>query len=92
MGALSHDVIHGLDITEPLGLTSAPTERMALILKSAGDRNLAHFGVDLDGIQLVATDADVALGSGKVRRMPVKDMLLVVTGRRELADVPGVSA
>ena len=24
-GALSHDVIHGLDVTEPLGLTAAPT-------------------------------------------------------------------
>jgi uncharacterized protein (TIGR03083 family) len=44
-GALSHDVIHGLDITEPLGLPAPPPERIATVLRAAGPRNLAYFGV-----------------------------------------------
>jgi uncharacterized protein (TIGR03083 family) len=31
-GALSHDVIHGLDITEPLGLPRTPVKRVELVL------------------------------------------------------------
>lgn len=87
-GALSHDVIHGLDVTEPLGLPAAPPSRLALVLDAAGRRNLAYFGVDLEGTRLVGTDADVSVGEGSIRRMPVKDILLVVTGRRPMVDVP----
>lgn len=83
-GALSHDVIHGLDITEPLGLPAAPTERIALVLGNAGPKNLDYFGVSLNGTRFVATDADFAIGEGTPRSMPVKDILLVVTGRRAL--------
>ena len=60
-GALSHDVIHGLDVTEALGLPASPTDRIALALASAGPRQLKYFGVDLKGRRLTATDAD-ALG------------------------------
>ncbi|GAA5126937.1 maleylpyruvate isomerase family mycothiol-dependent enzyme [Haloechinothrix salitolerans] len=88
-GALSHDVIHGLDVTEPLGLDGPPPSRIELVLRHAGKRNLDHFGVDLGGTQLAATDADIAVGDGATRRMPAKDVLLVVTGRRALAEVPG---
>ncbi len=83
-GALSHDVIHGLDITEPLGLPPAPPERIALVLRNAGPKNLAFFGVDLAGRRLAATDADVAVGEGEETSLPVKDILLGVTGRRPL--------
>ncbi|GAA5123897.1 maleylpyruvate isomerase family mycothiol-dependent enzyme [Pseudonocardia adelaidensis] len=86
VGALSHDVIHGLDITEPLGLPAPPAERIAAVLRGAGPRNLDYFGVRLDGTRLVATDADVSIGDGSPVRMPVKDVLLVVTGRRALTD------
>jgi uncharacterized protein (TIGR03083 family) len=85
-GALSHDVIHGLDFTEPLGLPAPPTERIAAVLRGAGPRNLDYFGVRLHGTRLVATDADVVIGDGSPVRMPVKDVLLVVTGRRALTD------
>lgn len=84
-GALSHDVIHGLDMTEPLGLPASPAERVALVLRNTTARNLRYFGVDLDGSKLVATDADVAIGEGTEVRLPVVDLLLVVTGRRTLA-------
>jgi len=82
----------GLDITEPLGLPAPSDDRIALVLESATPRSLKYFGVDLDGMRLVATDADVSMGEGTVHRLPVKQMLLVVTGRRPLTEVPGRAA
>lgn len=88
-GALSHEVIHGLDITEPLGLPAPPPARIALVLGSAGPRNFDYFGVDLAGTRLEASDAEATVGGdeGDPRRMPAKDILLVVTGRRALGPV-----
>lgn len=86
VGAISHDVIHGLDITEALGLPGPPPERVALILREAQAKNLKHFGVDLRGHQLVGTDARAAVGQGTTVEMPVADILLVITGRRPLTD------
>lgn len=81
-GALSHDVIHGLDATEPLGLPAPPAGRVALVLASTGPRQLRYFRVDLHGQRLTATDADISIGDGpNVVPMTVKDILLVVTGR-----------
>ncbi|HTU76391.1 MAG TPA: maleylpyruvate isomerase family mycothiol-dependent enzyme [Trebonia sp.] len=80
--ALSHDVIHGLDATEPLGLPASPADRIALVLGSTGPRQLRYFGVDLQGRRLTATDADVSVGDGaNVVPMTAKDILLIVTGR-----------
>jgi uncharacterized protein (TIGR03083 family) len=85
-GALSHDVIHGLDATEPLGLPGPSADRIALVLASTGPRQLRYFGVDLHGQHLTGTDADVSVGAGaNVVPMTAKDILLVVTGRRPLA-------
>ncbi|GLY69214.1 maleylpyruvate isomerase family mycothiol-dependent enzyme [Amycolatopsis taiwanensis] len=81
-GALSHDTIHGLDITEPLGLPSPPVERLALVLAATNARSLSHFGIDLTGVQLRATDADVRLGDGEPIDLPAKDILLAISGRR----------
>lgn len=81
-GALSHDVIHGLDITEPLGLPRPPADRIGLVLAGAGPRQLAFFGVDLTGRRLVATDTDLTLGDGPVvTELPAADILLAVAGR-----------
>lgn len=84
--ALSHEVIHGLDITEPLGLPAPPAERIGLVLDGSGSSGLAYFGVDLAGRKLVATDADAAVGEGEQLRLPAKDLLLIVTGRKALAE------
>lgn len=98
VGALSHDVIHGLDITEPLDLPAPPPSRIALVLASAGPRNISYFGVDLAGTRLVATDADLTIGGdgkngdGTPVQLPAKEILLVVTGRRKLADIPEAHA
>ena len=84
-GALSHDVIHGLDFTEPLGLPSPPAERLALVLGSGTAQQLKYFGVDLGGRRLTATDSEAVVGEGStVVAMTSKDMLLAVTGRRPL--------
>lgn len=87
VGALSHDVIHGLDITEPLGLPPAPAERIKLVLEQAGAKNLAYFGTDLTGIRFVATDADLTMGTGpREVRTSAREILLTVTGRQQSPD------
>jgi uncharacterized protein (TIGR03083 family) len=90
-GALSHDVIHGLDITEALGLPRVPTDRVRHVLDSAGPRALAFFGTNLTGLRLVATDTDLSLGAGpEVIELPAVDLLLHVTGRLALDGRNGV--
>lgn len=84
--ALSHDVIHGLDITEALDLPPAPASRIATVLSHSRPRALAYFGVDLTGLELRATDAEFRLGTGDVVELPVKDILMTVTGRRPVPD------
>jgi uncharacterized protein (TIGR03083 family) len=82
-GALSHDVIHGLDVTEPLGLPAAPADRIALVLGSMRPKHLRYFGVDLEGRRLNATEADVSVGTGPhAVPMTAREILLTVTGRR----------
>ncbi len=82
LGALSHDVIHGLDVAVPLGLDDdASPERIALVLGSMQPRNVRYFGVDLDGVELQATDLDWSLGSGAPVRGRARDLRLAVCGR-----------
>lgn len=81
-GALSHDVIHGLDVTEALGLGRVPADRVKHVLDAAGPRALAYFGADLDGVRLVATDTEIVVGEGpRTVELPAVDLLLRVTGR-----------
>src|SRR5918995_4786409 len=69
VGALSHDVIHGLDITVGLGLDRlVPPERVGLVLAGIKPKNIAFFGVDLDGVELRATDLDWRYGAGEPLR------------------------
>ncbi len=83
--ALSHDVIHGLDITEPLGLPAPPADRIALVLNATTIRQARYFEVDLRRHRLIATDADASIGTGPTRvQLPVRDILLTVTGRRPM--------
>src|SRR5690348_10819066 len=83
-GALAHDLIHGLDITVPLGLTvpQVPAERLRPVLPaSLDDRSVKFFGVQLDGIELRASDMDWTLGSGAPLNGTAADLLLVLCGR-----------
>src|SRR4051812_32989011 len=75
LGALSHDVIHGLDVSTPLGLDShASPQRVGLVLAGLRPKNIAFFGVDLDGIALQATDIDWSCGSGQPVRGRAQDL------------------
>ena len=82
-GALSHEVIHGLDITVALGLGRVvPPERLRLVLDGLRPRNVAFFGADLSGVELEATDLDWSYGTGDPVRGRAQDLLLVICGRR----------
>jgi hypothetical protein len=82
-GALSHDVVHGLDITVPLGIDRrVPEQRLRIVLDGLGTKGIRHFGVDLDDIQLQADDLDLTFGSGTPLSGAAQDLLLVVCGRR----------
>jgi uncharacterized protein (TIGR03083 family) len=82
-GALSHDVIHGLDITVGLGLDRrVPPQRVAMVLTGMRPKNIAYFGTDLTGVALQATDLDWSYGSGTPVRGLAQDLLLLLCGRR----------
>lgn len=81
-GALSHDVIHGLDMTVALGIDRrVPTERLQVVLAGLSDKHLKYFGTDLTGIQLRADDLDWTFGSGQPLSGHAQDLLLAVCGR-----------
>jgi uncharacterized protein (TIGR03083 family) len=83
-GALSHDLIHGLDITWPVSADYAIPERaMTTVLDAitkTGDRTL--FGFPLDGIEVAATDLDWSAGTGKRLSGRSRDLLMLLAGRR----------
>lgn len=83
-GALSHDVIHGLDITVALGIDRrVPADRLRIVLPDdSASKSVRYFGVDLTGIELRADDLDWSLGSGEPLHGIGQDLLLVVCGRR----------
>ncbi|MEV4482768.1 maleylpyruvate isomerase family mycothiol-dependent enzyme [Micromonospora coxensis] len=82
-GALSHDVIHGLDVTVGLGTDRrVPPERVAAVLAAMSPRSIRFFGADLTGVRLEATDLDWQFGAGTPLRGLAQDLLLVVCGRR----------
>lgn len=83
--SLSHDVIHGLDITVPLGMAGPADECLLPVLSDAPKRS-GYFGVDLSGMRLRATDLDWTHGSGEEKAATGVDHLLFLTGRRPLAD------
>jgi uncharacterized protein (TIGR03083 family) len=84
VGALTHDVIHGLDITVALGIDrKVPADRLAIVLDSiTAAGSLKFFGTSLDGIQLRADDTGWSFGSGTPVTGAAQDLALVVCGRR----------
>ncbi|MEV6306633.1 maleylpyruvate isomerase family mycothiol-dependent enzyme [Actinoplanes sp. NPDC051861] len=82
-GALSHDVIHGLDISVALGLDRrVPLDRLRVVLGGMTAKSVAYFGAGLDGVSLRATDLDWTFGEGAPVRGAAQDLLLVVCGRK----------
>jgi uncharacterized protein (TIGR03083 family) len=87
VGALTHDVIHGLDITVPLGIgRRVPEDRLRAVLAAvAVPKARKHFGTDLAGVRLSAEDIDWtagAPGSGQLLSGAAQDLALVLCGRK----------
>ena len=81
-GALSHDVIHGLDLTVALGIDrQVPAERLRIVFDAMRPRHAKYFGVDLTGVQLQATDLSWTYGTGTPLTGAAQDLLLVLSGR-----------
>ena len=82
-GALNHVVIHGLDVTVPLGVPRrAPDDTIRVVLDdlTAGGVH-ERFGTGIDGRTLQATDLDWSYGSGPPLRGKAEDLALVLCGR-----------
>ena len=86
-GALNHVVIHGLDVTVPLGVPRrSPDETIRVVLDDlAQGGGHAHFGTVLNGRCLEASDLDWSYGSGPALRGAAEDLALAMCGRA----VPG---
>lgn len=84
VGALSHDVIHGLDITVALGLDRrVPLDRLQLVLGGTKPKHVKYFGADLQDVVLRADDLDWSLGSGQQELSGnAQDLLLVLCNRK----------
>jgi uncharacterized protein (TIGR03083 family) len=82
-GALSHDLIHGLDIAWLLSITyPIPDRAMTTVLDLVcGQDGQSVFGVGLDGIELRASDLDWSSGSGAQATGPARDLLLLLARR-----------
>jgi uncharacterized protein (TIGR03083 family) len=81
--ALTHCVIHQLDITEALGANRrVPGPRITAVLDAAADLSMPNlFGVDLAGVELRADDIDWSFGTGEVLSGPAQVLALVMFGR-----------
>jgi uncharacterized protein (TIGR03083 family) len=85
-GALSHAVIHSLDVTVALDRPAvAPRDAVIAVLDQLVGANGAIFGLDLTGVRLEATDTDWSWGSGQVVRAD-SDRLVALLGGRTLPD------
>jgi uncharacterized protein (TIGR03083 family) len=86
-GALNHVVIHGLDVTVPLGVPRrSPDDTIRVVLDDlAQGGGHAHFGTVINGRRLEARDLDWSFGSGPVLRGAAEDLALAMCGRA----VPG---
>jgi len=87
-GALNHVVIHALDVTVPLGKPRQASDtaiRTVLDDLTEGGGH-AHFGTDLQGRTLHATDIDWTYGSGPQLSGTAADLALHLCGRTIPAD------
>jgi uncharacterized protein (TIGR03083 family) len=81
--ALTHDVIHGLDISTPLGIDlHLPEATLRTVLTTiTAPASRKHFGVDLNGIELQAEDIDWSYGTGPPVIGTAQNLALILCGR-----------
>lgn len=81
-GALSHAVIHSLDVTVALDEPAvAPAAATTAVLDHLTAAAGAVFGVDLSAVKLEATDRDWSWGSGDPVRPDIGSLVALVSGR-----------
>jgi uncharacterized protein (TIGR03083 family) len=82
-GALTHCVVHCLDIIEAVPLTHCvPEGRIKRVLSLVADPPAPNlFGTDLSGVELRADDIEWSCGIGAAVEGPAQSLALVVCGR-----------
>ena len=81
-GALSHAVIHSLDVTVALDRPPvAPAEAATAVLEQLTASGGTLFGVDLSEVRLEAIDADWSWGSGRLVRADSGCLVALLSGR-----------
>ncbi len=81
-GALSHAVIHSLDVTVALDRPAvAPPEAVRSVLDQLSAARGAVFGLDLSDTRLEATDLDWAWGSGRLVQSDGGRLVALLGGR-----------
>lgn len=82
-GALNHVVIHGLDVTVPLGVPRrSPDDTIRIVLDDLTTGGVhQHFGTSIEGRRLQATDLDWSYGSGPALHGKAEDLALLLSGR-----------
>jgi uncharacterized protein (TIGR03083 family) len=81
-GALSHAVIHSLDVTIALDRPAvAPREAVTAVLDQLTAANGTWFGVDLTDVRLEATDTAWSWGSGQLVRADSGSLVALLSDR-----------
>jgi uncharacterized protein (TIGR03083 family) len=82
-GALTHCVVHCLDIIEAIPLPrSVPEGRLTRVLSLVADPTAPNlFGTDLSGVELRADDREWSFGEGAPVYGPAQALALVACGR-----------
>ncbi|HJQ48452.1 MAG TPA: maleylpyruvate isomerase family mycothiol-dependent enzyme [Amycolatopsis sp.] len=81
-GALSHAVIHSLDVTIALDRPPvAPGEAVTAVLDQLAAANGARFGVDLTDVRLEAADTYWTWGNGQLVRADSGSLVALLSGR-----------
>ena len=83
-GALTHDIVHGLDITIPLGIAHPVREANLLTVLDHATSPLSqkHFRLDLTGVRFEATDLDWTFGDGEPLHGAAHHLLMVLMNRK----------
>ena len=81
-GALSHAVIHSLDVTLALGQPAvAQAAAATAVLDQLTAAGGAHFGIDLTGVRLEAGDTGWTWGDGRPVRADSGSLVALLSGR-----------
>jgi len=83
-GALTHDIVHGLDVTIPLGIEHPVRDANLLTVLDHATSPLSqkHFRLDLTGIRFEANDLDWAFGDGEPLHGAAHHLLMVLMNRK----------